>query len=124
MYKGVEVVYNIEFYEDKRGNSEIINYLKELRYKNNKDARIKLIKITSYINQLSEKGLNLGQPYIKHIQDDIWELRTLRDRILFANFYNNNIILLSIFVKKTDKTPKKEIEKAKRLLIDYLKRRE
>ena len=118
------MVYNIEFYEDKRGNSEIIKYLKELRYKNNKDARIKLIKITSYINQLSEKGLNLGQPYIKHIQDDIWELRPLRDRILFANFYNNNIILLSIFVKKTDKTPKKEIEKAKRLLIDYLKRRE
>lgn len=118
------MVYNIEFYEDKRGNSEIINYLKELRYKNNKDARIKLIKITSYINQLSEKGLNLGQPYIKHIQDDIWELRPLRDRILFANFYNNNIILLSIFVKKTAKTPKKEIEKAKRFLIDYLKRRE
>lgn len=118
------MVYNIEFYEDKRGISEIINYLKELRYKNNKDSRIKLIKITSYINQLSEMGLNLGQPYIKHIQDDIWELRPLRDRILFANFCNNNIILLSIFVKKTDKTPKKEIEKAKRLLIDYLKRRE
>ncbi len=115
--------YNIEFYEDKNGKSEILDYFHELGNKKNKDARIKLIKITSYINQLSQKGLSLGQPYIKHIQDDIWELRPLRDRILFANFCNNNIILLNIFVKKTAQTPKKEIEKAKRLLKDYKQRR-
>ncbi len=76
--------YNIEFYENKNGKNEILDYFNELRNKKNKDARIKLIKMTSYINQLSQKGLSLGQSYIKHIQDDIWELRLLRDRILFA----------------------------------------
>ncbi len=115
--------YNIEFYENKNGKNEILDYFNELRNKKNKDARIKLIKMTSYINQLSQKGLSLGQSYIKHIQDDIWELRPLRDRILFANFCNNNIILLSIFAKKTAKTPRKEIEKAKRLLKDNKQRR-
>ncbi len=117
------MTYNIEFYEDKNGKSEVLDYFNELKNKNNKDARIKLIKITAYINKLSQKGLGLGQPYIKHIQDDIWELRPLRDRILFANICNNNIILLNIFVKKTVKTPKKEIEKAKRLLKNYKQRR-
>lgn len=31
---------------------------------------------------LSKYGTNLGDTYIKHLQEDIWELRPLRDRIL------------------------------------------
>ena len=73
---------------------------------------------------LQEKGLTLGEPYIKHIDDNIWELRPLRDRILFACFENNKFILLSIFMKKTQKTPQREIEKAKRIFEDYRRRSE
>ncbi len=116
-------MYQIIFYTDKNGKSEIYEYLKNLRkQKNSKDAKIKLNKITAYINQLSTQGLSLGEPYIKHISDNIWELRPLRDRILFAYWDNNRFILLNIFMKQTQKTPQKEIEKAKRLLEDYQKR--
>ncbi len=111
---------NIIIYEDKKGNSEIIEYLEELRNKKeNKDARIKLEKITAYIDKLSTEGLKLKQPYIKHLDKEIWELRPLRDRIMFASWYNNKFILLSVFMKQTEKMPKREIEKAKRLLEDY-----
>lgn len=114
---------NITFYEDKNGNSEILEYIESLKnMKNSKDARIKLVKITAYINQLSKYGLEIGMPYIKHIGGELWELRPLKDRILFACFRNNRFILLSIFTKKTRKTPQKEIEKAKRLLDDFIKR--
>lgn len=75
-----------------------------------------------YIDLLSEYGLKLGEPYIKKIEDDIWELRPMRDRILFASWYNNKFILLNFFMKKTNKTPKREIDKAKRLFKDYKKR--
>ena len=71
---------------------------------------------------LKINGLNLGEPYIKHIDNEIWELRPLRDRILFASWSNNKFILLSVFVKKTQKTPKREIERAKDLLRDYKRR--
>lgn len=109
--------YNIEFYEDKSGKSDIIEYILELRKKkDNKEARIKLAKITSYIDQLSEKGLQLGQPYIKHIEGEIWELRPLRDRILFASWYNNKFILLSIFIKKQKKHLKEKLKKQKNFL--------
>ena len=112
-------MYKIIFYEDKNGESEVYEYIKNLRSKkNNKESRTKLNKITAYINQLSKHGLSLGEPYIKHLDKDIWELRPLRDRILFAYWDNNKFILLSQFIKKTKKTPKKEIEKAKRLLKD------
>ena len=117
-------MYNIEIYEDKNGNSEVKEYLQKLGSNNNKNNRIKLNKINLYINMLSEYGLSLGEPYIKHINDEIWELRPIRDRILFASWCNNKFILLNVFMKQTKKTPKSEIEKAKGMLEDYKKRSE
>ncbi len=43
---------------------------------------------------------------------------------MFAFYDDNKIILLNIFMKQTQKTPKQEIEKAKRLLENYKKRKE
>ena len=117
-------MYDIEIYETKNGKSEVKEYIKSLQENNNKNNNIKFQKIISYIRMLKEKGLAMGVPYIKHIDNEIWELRPLRDRILFAYYINNKFILLSVFVKKTQKTPKKEIEKAKRYFEDYKKRSE
>ena len=114
-------MYKIEFYEDKNGKSEIYEYIKKLNNKKSKENRIKLKKIKAYMEMLSIYGLNLSEPYIKKIDNEIWELRPLKDRILFASLHNNKFILLSVFTKKTQKTPKKEIEKAKKNLKDYKK---
>ena len=56
-------MYEIEFYEDKYGVSEVAEYIKELRRKStkNKEARINLNKIVAYIDLLEEitgKGRN------------------------------------------------------------------
>lgn len=116
-------MFEILFYEDKNGNSEILDYIKKLQKNiNNKDNRIKAKKITSYIDLLQKNGLALGEPYIKHLENDIWELRALKDRILFAYWDSNKFLILSYFVKKTQKTPRSEIDKAKRLLKDYKER--
>lgn len=76
------------------------------------------------IDLLAKYGLLLGEPYIKKLTNKIWELRPLRDRILFVNIENNRILLLSIFMKQTRKTPKREIKKAENNLKDFLKRSE
>lgn len=112
-------MFDIEFYEDEDGKSEVYDYIKELKRKNSKENKQKIKKIDLYIDLLSEYGLALAEPYIKKISDEIWELRPLRDRILFASWYNNKFVLLSVFMKQTQKTPKREIEKAKRLLDNY-----
>lgn len=96
----------------------------KLSKKKDKDSRIKFNKITAYIDLLATNGIRIGEPYIKHIDNEIWELRLVRDRILFAYWDNNKFILLSIFTKQTQKTPKNEIEKAKRNLADFKKRSE
>lgn len=115
-------MYDIEIYETKSGKSEIEEYIKSLQKSKSKNSRIKFNKIISYIRVLSEDGLLIGEPYIKYINNDIWELRPLRDRILFAYCNNNKFILLNIFMKQTRKTPQCEIDKAKKYLDDYRKR--
>ena len=116
-------MYKVILYRDKNGKNEIEEYLKELQKNESKDARLKFKKITAYIDKLEIQGTRIGEKYVKHIEDDIWELRPLRDRILFAYWENNKFILLSMFMKQTRKTPKREIERAKRNLKEFLKRR-
>ena len=115
-------MYSIELYTDKNGKCELEQYLLSLSYSTNKNDRIKLKKIRMYINLLSEHGFKLTEQYIKKIDKELWELRTLKNRILFAGLYNNKFVLLSFFNKQTRKTPKSEIEKAHKLLEDYIKR--
>ena len=112
-------MFKVFFYEDSEGNSEIKNYIQDLQKKKDKDSHIKYNKVVSYIDMLKKYGLALENKYIKHIEGEIWELRPIRDRILFAYYENNSFILLSLFVKKTQKTPKREIERAKMLLQEY-----
>ncbi|MCD7777615.1 MAG: type II toxin-antitoxin system RelE/ParE family toxin [Clostridiales bacterium] len=115
-------MYNIYFYKDRNGKEPIKEYIEELSKRNNKDSRIKFAKIREYINILSQYGTRAGEPYIKHLEDDIWELRPLRDRVLFAAWNGKGFVLFHQFVKQTQKTPKREIERAKRNLEDYRER--
>ena len=67
-------MYDVVFYTTKDGFSEIQEYLQKLQMKKDKDSRIKFNKIIAYIDMLSKYGLELGTPYIKHIDNNIWEL--------------------------------------------------
>lgn len=82
-------MYVIYFYRDKNGREPVKEYIAGLAGRKNKDSRIKLNKIMDYLKALSEYGTRAGEPYIKHLDGDIWELRPLRDRILFAAWDGN-----------------------------------
>ena len=118
-------MFEIEFYEDSSGNSVLESFISQLSDKSKtvKDARIAFTKIVAYLNILQEKGTAAGLPVLRHICDEIWELRPLSYRILFAKVEPNRFVLLLYFRKTTQKTPKKEIEKAIHELADYWRRR-
>lgn len=118
-------MYEVITYKDHAGNDEIAEYIQGLNGKmaTNKDARIHYKKIMEYIGQLQTYGVAVGEPAIKHIKNtNLWELRPTNDRIFFAYWKNNVFVLLSHFVKKTQKTPPREIERAERNLKDFLER--
>ena len=77
---------------------------------------------------LEEKGNSLREPYSKHLDDGIFEIRCKVGknitRVLYFFFYKRKIILTNGFVKKTLKTPKDEIKLAKVRRKDFLERME
>ena len=117
-----EIKYNVLFYRNEQGEEPVRDYLNELVKKKDKDSRIKLNKIRDYVKILRIYGTRAGKPYVKHIEGDIWELRPLRDRIFFVAWINNSFVLLHQFMKKTQKTPKREIKQAQKEYADLQKR--
>ncbi len=117
-------MYQIIFYEDKKGQSEVADYIQGLRIKSatSKTERVNFNKVVAYFDMLEEYGTRIGEPVTKHLNGEIWELRPLKNRFLYAYVENDTFVILHHFVKKTQKTPKREIEKAKRYLQDYLER--
>ena len=115
-------MFKINFYRDASGKEPVREYLELLAAKSGKGSRIKLNKIRDYIKILSEHGTYIGEPYIKHIEGDLWELRPLRERIFFFGWNGDRFILLHQFTKKSQKTPQREIDQAKRNMCDFLER--
>ncbi len=116
------IMFDVIFYVDRHGREPVGSYIDELVARNDKDSRIRLHKIRDYINYLQKQGKRAGEPYIKHVDGEIWELRPTNDRIFFAAWDKDCFVLLHHIVKKTQKTPRKEIDKAKRNLSDFRER--
>lgn len=118
-------MYEIEFYETRDGVSEVWEFLEDLkqRAEHNKDARIQHKQVAFYIQLLMDHGTRLGENITKNLDEDIWELRPGNNRVLFFYFKDNKFVLLHHFRKKTQKTPRREIEKAKTERDDWISRK-
>jgi phage-related protein len=109
-------VWEIELYKTNTGKEVVAEFLDSLPTK---------MKAKAFweIDLLSIHGLALKEPYVKHIKGDLWELRIkfAGDIARIFHFYplGRKIILLHGFIKKTDKTPKPEIETAEKRMADY-----
>lgn len=110
--------FEIRFYEKADGTRPAEAFLNAL----DKPMRIKMVKMISLLGEL---GFNLREPYSKPIDDGIFELRAQVgnniSRILYFFVIGKRVILTNGFIKKTQKTPQKEIELAKKYRKDYLK---
>ncbi len=80
-----------------------------------------LAKALRTIDLLETFGNKLGMPHARKISADIFELRVRgkREIRIFYTFHKRQVVLLSGFIKKTDKTPAGEIRVAnkKRLTL-------
>lgn len=82
------------------------------------------------IELLQKHGNELKEPYVKQMKGKknkgLFELRIKFSsdiaRIFYFTYYDNKYVLLHGFIKKTMKTPKAEIERAKKYMDDYKRR--
>ena len=71
-------------------------------------------KFLRILDLIEEHGLNPGVPMIKPKGNGLFEIRVKAQegigRVFFCFVFNKEIVLLHSFIKKTQKTPKKELE--------------
>nr|WP_275426330.1 type II toxin-antitoxin system RelE/ParE family toxin [Haemophilus influenzae] len=75
------------------------------------------VQTSTFVQNLLE-----NQPLFAILDGEIWELRPIRDRILFARLMDGRFVLLHQFMKKTQKTPKREIQTAQQRLSELKER--
>lgn len=111
--------FEIVFYETEDGYTPVEEFLDSCDIK----MRNKLLML---LKVLQEKGNQLLEPYSKHLQDGIFEIRgkvgTNISRVLYFFYINGKIVCTNGFIKKTQKTPKEQILLAKKYRQDYLER--
>jgi phage-related protein len=76
-------------------------------------------RIIGTIELFKENGFNLTELYLKKLTRGLWELRARKWRLLFG-IIDKEAVIVSIFLKKAQKTPKKEIELGLQRLKEYL----
>lgn len=112
-------IYKIEFYATADGKELLADFLDSLPPKHQSKA-------FREIDLLEEYGSSLKEPYVKHIEGEIWELHIKFSsdisRIFYFTWNAETIVLLHGFLKKTQKTPRAEIETAQKRLLDYRRR--
>lgn len=69
-------------------------------------------KSSKQIRLLETFGNRLGMPYSKQISRNLFELRVRgkQEIRIFYCFYQNQAVILHFFIKKSQKTPTREIE--------------
>lgn len=98
--------WQILYYISSSGDNPVKNFLDQ-----RSSVKSKAFKIFQYIREF---GLTAAIPHIKKLTGSpLWEIRILGEdsaRILYVTRKEKQILLLHAFVKKTNKTPRREIE--------------
>ena len=109
--------YEVQYYVDNRGRAPVREYIDSLNLKEK-------AKVLKYVDFLRQNDGKLDEPYSRHIEGKIRELRVdfhrNRHRIFYFTFIGRKIILLHAFLKKTKKTPQNEIIQARKNYLDVI----
>ncbi|MBE6063089.1 MAG: type II toxin-antitoxin system RelE/ParE family toxin [Clostridium butyricum] len=112
-------MWDVDFYRTEDNVAPVEIFLREL------DIKMRA-KALHELKILAEFGTQLREPYSKPIQGGIFELRIKQSSNISRIFYffrsGNKIILTNGFLKKTQKTPKSEIQKAIKYKEDFERR--
>lgn len=76
------------------------------------DMRARLVRIAELISAVGLE--NVREPHIKHLEGSLWEMRLKGkdgiSRALYVTARKKRVVIVRVFIKKTEKTPRREIE--------------
>ena len=99
--------WNINYFFNSNGNSPIKEWIDEL----SDESKAEIFKV---FELLKKYGIGLGLPFVKHLEAKIYEVRTKDKsgiyRVLYFAHTDRTFVMLHGFKKKTQATPRKEID--------------
>ena len=104
-----EPILSVHFFLTSNGKEPVRDWLKEMNRENRKTIGedIKLVQFR----------WPLGMPLVRKMEVDLWEVRSkLSNNTIARTFFtvtNNQMILLHGIIKKSEKTPKKDLDLAR-----------
>lgn len=111
--------WGIVFYTTENSRNPVQEFLDSLDTKTNS-------RFIWSIRELCRRNVQAREPLVKHIEGKLWELRQESTgniyRIMYIFFTGRKIILLHGFQKKSQQTPRREIEIASSRLKDFIER--
>lgn len=111
--------YIIEFYSTEDGTEPAREFIEGL------DSKM-IAKIIRIIELLERNGSTVRLPYSEYLRDGIFEIRAKQGtdivRVFYFFTFGRKIVLTNGFVKKTQKTPSREINRAIEFKNDYIRR--
>lgn len=114
-------MFEISYYEDSAGSRPVEAFIDSL------DVKMRA-KALGRLELLEEYGPRLGMPFSRHLDDGIFELRVVHGgnavRLLYFFVSGKVVVLTHGFAKKTQKTPVRELERAKRAREEWRRRNE
>lgn len=109
----------VEFYKLPDGTEPVREFLDSL------ETKIQA-KMFREIDLLVANGPDLRLPHSRQVEDGIFELRAKQgtniSRVMYFFFVGQKAVLTNGFIKKSQKTPRKELELAKKYRQEYLER--
>ena len=105
--------WTVVFYTSRRGDSPPLEFIKGLQ-------RAERAKVARYIDLLREVGTQISMPQARHLRGQLWELRPSPYRLIYFAYTGRQFVILHAFRKKTQRTPRQEIEIAEGRLKEIL----
>jgi len=103
--------WTLQQYEDSRGSRPLEEFIGALSESERAVVKAKLV-------YLQERGNQLREPFTKSMGSGLYELRVHAYRIFFCFRPGNRIVLLHAFRKKSQATPRRELDVAQRRMLE------
>jgi len=111
--------WTVEYYMDSGGREPVGDFIDSLPT----EVQAKVLRL---IDLLADYGVLFKEPYTRQIRGKLRELRITTKsgeiRVFYFAFADRRLVLLHGFVKKTRRTPIRDIEIAERRLNDFVNR--
>ena len=112
--------FQVVFYQKADGSEPVREFMDSLPQKLR-------TKMAGDLAKLEQRNVELREPYAKHMGKGLFELRISYANDIARAFYffyeGRRIVVTNGFIKKTQRTPRRELERARRYKRDWEERR-